>query len=208
MEKKALRLLSFGDSLTEGYHNWGLKLNPYSKTLSKLLDEEFGEVIEIVTAGIAGERTGDMKTRLRAILEIAKSKGQAFTFCLLLAGTNDIGTYGTTNEAIWQNFEELYQILFDYNIIVIPMTIPQSAFTMDWYLAKRTYLNDRIKAWNATKQAGVPLVDVEQLIPYSKDSGYWDDSLHLNARGYDLLGEHVFAAIKQYLKDFLLHSNL
>jgi lysophospholipase L1-like esterase len=196
------------DSLTEGYFNFGLKFNPYTNNLAKLLQDEFGDAFEITTAGLAGERTVDMKIRLRAMLEIFKLKGISFSICILLAGTNDIGTYGVDSETIWGNFVELYQILEDHNIAIIPVTIPQSAFHMDWYVAKRNYLNDRIKLWNSPKFPSVPIFDLEQLIPFSKESGYWDDSLHLNASGYDLMGDLIFSSIKQFLKDFINRKDI
>lgn len=196
-------LLAFGDSLTEGYYNWGTKFNPYTETLDKLLKEEFGDIFEITTAGVAGERTGQMKTRLRAMIEIFRAKGVSFLLCIFLGGTNDIGTYGMSGSSIWDNFEEIYRMLEEYNIVIVPITIPQSAFDMDWYLSKRTYLNDQIKTRHRERHPNVPVIDLEALIPFSKESGYWDDSLHLNHRGYDLMGEHVFSSLKSFLANII-----
>ena len=52
-----LRILCFGDSLTEGYSRFGLRFTPYSTTLVQRLQEEFGQEqdIEIVTDGVSGQ---------------------------------------------------------------------------------------------------------------------------------------------------------
>lgn len=49
------RVLAFGDSLTEGYYNYGRSVHPYSKNLQDLVDHHFPNTFEIVALGVPGE---------------------------------------------------------------------------------------------------------------------------------------------------------
>jgi lysophospholipase L1-like esterase len=55
--KTPLRILCFGDSLTEGYNNYGLSMDPYSSTMTEFLESKVGGVyeIEVETDGVSGE---------------------------------------------------------------------------------------------------------------------------------------------------------
>jgi lysophospholipase L1-like esterase len=51
-----LRILCFGDSLTQGYHGFGYGEDPYSETLEAKLREAFpGREIKVVTSGVPGD---------------------------------------------------------------------------------------------------------------------------------------------------------
>jgi hypothetical protein len=56
--KKSLDILCFGDSLTEGYSEYGLLFTPYSTTLCEKLKAIFGSEFEIGvhTDGESGEQ--------------------------------------------------------------------------------------------------------------------------------------------------------
>jgi lysophospholipase L1-like esterase len=55
--KQPLDILCFGDSLTEGYSQYGLRFTPYSTTLSQRLKEALEQhyEIEVHTDGESGE---------------------------------------------------------------------------------------------------------------------------------------------------------
>lgn len=54
--KRPLRILCFGDSLTSGYHHFGLDSHPYSLRLTKLLREALPDKsLDIVTSGVPGD---------------------------------------------------------------------------------------------------------------------------------------------------------
>ena len=60
-ESKSLRILCYGDSLTEGYSCFGMSMTPYSKTLKSILEAVFlagadKRKVEIVTDGVSGDR--------------------------------------------------------------------------------------------------------------------------------------------------------
>ncbi|KAG0650846.1 hypothetical protein D0Z07_2285 [Hyphodiscus hymeniophilus] len=64
-----LSILCFGDSLTEGYSQFGLSMTPYSKTLKTILLDTNAwskSKIEIVTDGVSGDRVvhGQFKDRM------------------------------------------------------------------------------------------------------------------------------------------------
>jgi hypothetical protein len=69
MKKKPLRILCFGDSLTEGYSNYGLTFTPYSDTLlQKLKSDLFLSSkynIAVDTDGMSGDQvTGSFLGRM------------------------------------------------------------------------------------------------------------------------------------------------
>jgi lysophospholipase L1-like esterase len=67
--KRPLRILCFGDSLTEGYNNYGLRMDPYSTTMQELLEAQLGGEyeIEVETDGESGELvTRGFEGRMRA----------------------------------------------------------------------------------------------------------------------------------------------
>ena len=56
MPASKLRILCFGDSLTEGYSAWGTRFTPYSTKLGDMLRMAFPDVeVEIVTDGRSGD---------------------------------------------------------------------------------------------------------------------------------------------------------
>ena len=56
MPNSKLRILCFGDSLTEGYSGWGSRFTPYSTKLGEMLRMAFPDVeVEIVTDGLSGD---------------------------------------------------------------------------------------------------------------------------------------------------------
>jgi len=64
------RILCFGDSLTEGYYYFGLKLHPYTNKLSQLLKENGKTDVQVYNFGVSGESTEEMERRLPKILAI------------------------------------------------------------------------------------------------------------------------------------------
>lgn len=68
MPPKELRILCFGNSLTAGFHHYGLGLHPYSLMLKTYLEAALPETkFDIATNGLPGDMvTGEAwKTRLK-----------------------------------------------------------------------------------------------------------------------------------------------
>jgi lysophospholipase L1-like esterase len=68
MSGDTIRILAFGDSLTEGYcmnERGGLMFHPYTKELERLLETQFPSLrIEVVNRGVSGELATSMPHRL------------------------------------------------------------------------------------------------------------------------------------------------
>lgn len=51
-----LKILCLGDSLTEGYSNYGTKFTPYSRWMKEVLAKKWPDrEIEVITDGISGD---------------------------------------------------------------------------------------------------------------------------------------------------------
>lgn len=57
MPRKTLRILCFGDSLTQGFHGFGTGESPYSTQLAQRLQEVLpeGTRLEMRTSGVPGD---------------------------------------------------------------------------------------------------------------------------------------------------------
>ena len=57
MPRKTLRILCFGDSLTQGFHGFGMGESPYSTQLAQRLREILpeGTKLEMRTSGVPGD---------------------------------------------------------------------------------------------------------------------------------------------------------
>lgn len=57
MPRKTLRILCFGDSLTQGFHSFGMGESPYSTQLAQRLREALPEdaKLEMRTSGVPGD---------------------------------------------------------------------------------------------------------------------------------------------------------
>ena len=65
--KQPLSILCFGDSLTEGYSQHGLRFTPYSAAMQTRLEKQLGKEweIEVHTDGMSGDQvTGGFLTRM------------------------------------------------------------------------------------------------------------------------------------------------
>jgi len=219
---KIFQILAFGDSLTEGWYNSGLKTNPYSNRLKELLDLEFPGKFDITCMGIAGEKTKEMELRLSETLKYATDKNIHYSHVIILGGTNDLPKY--SEHEIFNNLCNMYNMVEALNSKVIALTIPQAYFTTEWYVKKREEVNKKIK--DKGRERNFVVVDIETAIPYEKikDKGrernfvvvdketaipygtkneLWDDSLHFSKKGYDRMGELIFQEIKSELTAFL-----
>ena len=83
-----IRILAFGNSLTEGWCEFGTRFHPYALKLQNLMESECKtESIDIVNKGVSGETTDEMNARLPEVLD----EGGPFDIVIILGGTNDLG---------------------------------------------------------------------------------------------------------------------
>lgn len=79
--KNRFKILCFGDSLTEGYTQWGSVMAPYSTEMRRVLveklgigkeaDGKYGEGwgLEVETEGVSGEEVREMPGRMKRVCE-------------------------------------------------------------------------------------------------------------------------------------------
>ena len=202
---RKLRLLSFGDSLTEGWHKNGFKFHPYTIRLGELFKQIKREV-EIVNRGISGEVVyPEMITRLPAILE----KDEKYDFAIILAGTNDMADLDNAQKFdLFKNVKRLHEIAHEKNIKTCAITIPQCSYDMlpqsGRYVKYREEVNENLREFASVNSKLVCLCDLSRKLPMFgiSDSDlmkYWDDDLHFTPQGYDKMAELIFEVIKNFI---------
>jgi hypothetical protein len=82
--RKKLKILCFGDSLTQGYMQWTSVMAPYSRTLAKDLRDKLEKEweVEVDTQGSSGELVMSMSSRMGSICKHS-SLLKALGFCLI-----------------------------------------------------------------------------------------------------------------------------
>jgi len=115
-----VRVLAFGDSLTEGFTDGGRTFAPYTRRLECLLLEKVqagedscgggqgkGKKVVVDNRGKSGEFSMTMVNRIRKVLGEADRAGIRYDYVILLGGTNDLGTTQTA-EDIQDNLRSMY----------------------------------------------------------------------------------------------------
>jgi lysophospholipase L1-like esterase len=211
--QQTIRILAFGDSLTEGYSattRGGLIFHPYTLELKHLLQSKFPSMrIEIVNAGVSGEMAVAMPKRLAATLKQFKD----YDLAIFLGGTNDIGqaAFGLRNKsaddvgnetgaAIAVAMETMVAAVSANGTDAICMSTPvHGGETVGEKLKfghskiARSVLRDRLIAL-AAKDASTTtsFFDLGEAIPYGVPDAPFCDYLHFTPKGYDLMGAKLF----------------
>lgn len=206
---KYLKILTFGDSLTEGYYRFGFLFHPYSiqleKCIDKMLVEELMSPVQqslIHQRGVSGEFTADMIRRLHQILEKASIKGYPYNVVCILGGTNDLSDEEEPAKNVFNRLKHMYDMVLAHgDCVLAAITIPESACVDNYYVNKRSRINGYIKEYCAEHRERAVLVDLETHIRFFgadgiKNTDLWDDALHMTEEGYDKFGELVFNHIK------------
>ncbi|KAF4626033.1 hypothetical protein G7Y89_g12134 [Cudoniella acicularis] len=192
--KRTLKILCFGDSLTEGYAQWGAVMAPYSKTLGKVLREKMGEEweIEVATEGVSGELVMGMPRRMGRVYEKPENKLSPPDFTIFLGGTNDLA-YNRPANTILNDIKATVAVPLSRGARVLLMTVPECKVKRESLDTRRNELNGLIKGY-AEENKDVFVFDLFDKIQYhSMDEEdrheIWDDGLHLTAEGYRWMGE-------------------
>jgi len=198
-----VRILAFGDSLTEGWTNEGSLMHPYANRLQLLL-RQVNPTVEVIESGVSGERVlVSMESRLASELADAQSRGSKYDWVLLLAGVNDIG-YGRPAEAVFSGLRRMYQEVGRHGARLVAMTCMENAGTpLSPRDPQRVHLNIHIREYCARHNGphGALLLDLEKLIPYAsaspeERSAMFDDGLHLTPKGYDRMSDLLHELLK------------
>ncbi|KUJ23922.1 SGNH hydrolase [Mollisia scopiformis] len=201
--KKQLRILCFGDSLTEGYSAMGWSMTPYSGWLETYLnatiDYDYDSHVE--TEGRSGDcvRTG-FETRMRKHYPPSTTTSP-YDWVVFLGGTNDMA-YRHTPTQIFDSIKTILDIPLSRGAKVLIMTVPEiESHILD---DERGELNDLINNWAREKDA-VWGFDLWQQMKYhgiteEERRERWDDSLHFTPKGYEMIGEMVGARLVKILE--------
>ncbi|CAG8682804.1 1277_t:CDS:2, partial [Racocetra fulgida] len=122
MAKNPLLLYLLGDSLTEGYINFGTDFHSYSINLQKRFKQVGIEVV-IKEEGVSGDRVLSkyMEKRLKEFLEEVSNKNQKVDWVIILGGTNDL--FSSSAQRIFEGLKKLYNVCEEYNTKVLAMSI-------------------------------------------------------------------------------------
>ncbi|KOS16897.1 hypothetical protein ESCO_004747 [Escovopsis weberi] len=187
---RLLRVLCFGDSLTQGFCDMGLTSHPYSQTLLARLEAAFPEtVVEVVTNGVPGDVVSGPAWRRRLVNEFERRR---YDWMIILGGTNDLASRIPV-KVISQALTDIWDLALLKGSKVLALTVPECQVRVDWLDENRVSLNRHILNH---QQKNFHAFDLRPKIPFygiSPDDRrlYWDDGLHLTPAGYDWMGGHV-----------------
>ena len=192
--RPVVRILAFGDSLTEGWCDFGTKFHPYTRKLQTLV-ESLSKSVDVVNQGVSGETTGQMCERLPLVLD----KDGPFDLVIILAGTNDLGlSLNKDGEPLFQRLKSLHELALRHSPLSIAVTIPETGYeTMDRFTAlkeKRLLVNTLLKKYVQDCGSKIILSDLSTRLPRESLSHedrrkFWADGLHFTPAGYDRMGE-------------------
>ncbi|GAX79903.1 hypothetical protein CEUSTIGMA_g7343.t1 [Chlamydomonas eustigma] len=211
-KEKLVRILAFGDSLTEGMLDFR-KLEPfypYATVLQSLM-KQLGDHVKVNHSGVSGERVNhSMRLRLQTELQRASTQGIWYDWVILLGGINDIG-YGADNITVFEGLLHMYKTIHRYEGKVVAVTCMENAASLDseGQLRRseehRRQLNVLIRQYcmkHGVGDEGALLLDLDKLIPYvsleteEKRLEMFSDGLHLTKKGYNKLAQLAYDVLK------------
>ncbi|KAJ2973043.1 hypothetical protein NUW58_g9041 [Xylaria curta] len=193
-----LRILCFGNSLTCGYP----VDNPYAIRLVQKIEEAFpGRKVEYEVDGMPGDlvTTGQYIPRMRRSWATAK---RPYDWTIVLGGTNDLG-WGRPADEIIEGLKLAWNVPLSKGGKVLALTIPETKGKFQSITERRGEVNNAIR--NYEKENFFHL-DLFKELPYhdmmpQDRAKYWDmDGLHLQAAGYDLMGEKIGDSLVRILR--------
>ncbi|CAG8977590.1 hypothetical protein HYALB_00008366 [Hymenoscyphus albidus] len=215
-KKKSLKILCFGDSLTEGYTNWGMIFKPYSDTLRNVLEKGLNSPNSPKSSDSREKKNEDRVrggTGKEAVKEwdieittkgVSDQLPKPYTPIIFLGGTNDLGHRRPSSD-ILTDIKSTLSIPLATGAKVLLMTIPQSASRATWLDQNRDLVNAGLKEW-AGDNEDIEILDLHAAMPYhslsdSEQERLWDDGLHFTEAGYEkmgiLLGERILSILQK-----------
>lgn len=199
--RPVVRILAFGDSLTEGWCDFGTKFHPYTRKLQTLI-QSLSKSVDVVNRGVSGERTDQMSDRLPLVL----NRDGPFDLVIILGGTNDLGlSLNKDGEPLFRRLRSLHELALRYSPLSVAVTIPETGYeAMDRFTAvkkKRLQVNALLKKYVKDCGGKMILSDLSAKLPRESLSHedrrkFWEDDLHFTPAGYDRMGEIIFEDIK------------
>lgn len=206
--KMAVRILAFGNSLTEGWCEFGTRFHPYTCKLQSLIQSRSKTAsVDIVNRGVSGETTDQMNTRLPLVLD----KDGPFDVVIILGGTNDLGmSLDKNGEPLFRRLKSLHELAQRHSSLSVAVTVPETGYEiMDGFTVvreKRFQVNALLKKYVQQCGSKMLLSDLAEKLPRESLSDgdrrkYWADHLHFSPAGYDRMGEIIFEDIKHRLTE-------
>ncbi len=212
MDKQAIKIVCFGDSLTYGYGV--LETDGFCHLLSENLKEKFMQIsFDVINSGINGHTTREALSRLQG--SVLQRKPQIVT---ILFGSNDSalqeGNYRTPIE-YEQNMVTIIERILSLSGThtfaggkTIPILLtPPSMVDTDFYPYTT---NDRLQAYgNIIKRLAetyhLPCIDLFSILqsianPQTYADCFQYDGLHLSKKGYAFLYPHLEKTILSILQ--------
>ncbi|OAQ81905.1 GDSL-like Lipase/Acylhydrolase [Purpureocillium lilacinum] len=196
-----LRILCFGDSLTQGFYSGGFGEHPYAIGMAARLRAAIPDRdICVDTSGVPGDVVlhEPFHERLKKACDFIQ-----YDWVIMLGGTNDLAYYSETPLRILDALRAAWAIPMSRGIKVLALTVPESATRVRQVITARRELN---KAILAHTEPNFYTMDLHDKIPYHSLSPeecerYWDDGLHLTDVGYDWMGGHIADAFLKLHKE-------
>eukprot|EP00438_Fugacium_kawagutii_P018906 Skav236692 [mRNA] locus=scaffold847:291979:313758:- [translate_table: standard] len=199
-------ILCYGDSLTAGFCDKGMKFEPYGRTLAKMLGTLLKVPCEVLVCGHSGHTAAEMVANMdqAAITDVGGQVGKGLRrsladasrqpdLVLLMTGTNDIGK-GVEPSAVLEEIIKLHEVCKKHGVLSValsPPPIPMDASAE----ATRRRLRDLLAMWSSSVGHVQGFIDPGHLVP-SNCSKSWDpDRLHFSPAGSQLLGQQLAHAI-------------
>ncbi|KAI9053807.1 hypothetical protein LZ554_002755 [Drepanopeziza brunnea f. sp. 'monogermtubi'] len=191
-----VRILCFGDSLTDGYWMYGKHRAPYSVTMKRILEENLGEKAEmgfdVDTNGVSGQLVvNGFKERMRNIYT-ANTTEHPYDWVVFLGGTNDLA-FSVPPDRIYDEIKAITDLPLSTGARVLLLTVPECSAKSEKLDRNRGELNELLKR---DRREGVYSLDLHTKIPYhamdeDERKKIWDDGLHFTPEGYERVGELV-----------------
>jgi len=191
----SFRMLCVGDSLTSGYHHFGLCHDPYSNHLKKLLQNHLKDLkVEVIEIGSDGYRTDQILEQFDAFLKQCETKKEKWDCIAILGGTNDIG-YKIKANIITKNLAALHKAARDHGAKNVALTIPR--VNHDKLEKQFESKCEVIRQFLLSSLKCDLVVDIyKEIDPKDKnDNKLWDDLLHFTKKGYEKFAEIIFASM-------------
>lgn len=158
--------------------------------------------------GVTGERVAPtMKDRLAFTLHNASKSGLHYAVVILLGGINDLG-YRAHTSTVFDGLTDMIREAVTHRTKVLLLTLLGTKAFNTKQDEPRMHLNRRIRLLANHPGFGdsVTILDMEKELPFeaSERAGLYDDGLHLNPKGYDLMGKVIYTALRPLLENLVL----
>jgi acyl-CoA thioesterase-1 len=164
-------ILAFGDSLTYGYG--AATAQSYPEQLSQLSN------MEVINAGISGEKSKQGLERLGALLDEHQPQ-----LLLLCHGGNDV-LKKQNLDSMKENLAQMIEMAQSRDIQVVLISVPGASL----------FLPDIKQYQELAEQYNIPLEN-DIIKDVLKESSLRSDAIHPNAQGYRLIAEAVYALLE------------